>query len=832
MNRLKDVPELARDGSNLGAVIASVREVIQTFRGYRGDPLDAAITRRTATAAGIFNPDGSLAVGQGSVGPQGPPGLPGGVYTPDTTPPPTPDGLAVSAGIGSIYIECHVPVYTQGHGHDLTVVYGAKWPVGDTEPTFSGAVELMRFQGTFTSYSSDPNTRWCIWIKWMSNDDVLSTSPAGGTNGVQATTGQDVSNLLEVLAGEITASQLHSALGTRIDLIDTPMTGLVAQYAALDGTVNSLTTGLSTKASVGYVDTAKADAISAAASSVATVQAQLNTGGSTALAIAAAQGSANTALTNAATAQAAADAVNAALTNIASDSILSPSEKPAVVLDYTVITTEQAGIDAQATNYAITTEKTAYDNAVSALTSYLSTLSGWNTVPGSDVAIVGSTFRSKFADVYTTRQALLDAIAAAAKVIADAAVTQANTATANAATAQSTANAAATTVGSFATAISDVQARLDSGDFAAVKTESSANASSVTGLLAQYTVKLDVNGKVSGYGLASTGPTGAGSAFEVRADKFVIAAETGSAAGAIPFTVLTVPVNIGGVDFSAGVYATKAFIQDAQISNAKIANLAVDNAKISSMGVSKLTAGNLSVGAYVRSTSYSSGYSGFSINADGSAEFNNVVVRGEVVVGSSPAITWDGYRYNMSGSGTHIHQDGRFVMGKVNRNIGFSGSDLFVTGLALVFPTINGSVSSGYVSASDQNLYQTISSWGSNTNQIVVTISGWVDITTTTYGSAFKKLELNVEAYASGGVIYSGFTGGTAVQFPADGAVIRIGYSITYTVARHLGSSTFAPSLGIHALVTCRDASNGTTPLYVIQNVTLNSSMTVQDIVG
>lgn len=831
MNRLKDVPELARDGSNLGAVIASVREVLQTFRGYRGDPLDAAITRRTATAAGIFNSDGSLAVGQGGVGPQGPPGPPGDTYTPDTTPPPTPDGLAVSAGIGSIYIECNVPVYTQGHGHDLTVVYGAKWPIGEAEPTFSGAVELMRFQGTFTSYSSDPNTRWCIWIKWLSNDDVLSTSPAGGTNGVQATTGQNVANLLAILDGEITASQLHSALGTRIDLIDTPVTGLVAKFTALDDEINSPTTGLATKASVGYVDDAKADAISAAASSVATVQAQLDTGGTTALAIAAAQSAADTAQGDAAAAQAAADAVSDALTNIASDSILSPSEKPAVVLDYMVITTEQAGIDAQATNYAITTEKTAYDNAVTALTSYLGTLTGWNTVPGGDVVIVGSTFRSKFADVYTTRQALLDAIAAAAKVIADDAVTQANTALANAATAQSTAEAAATTAGSFATAISDVQARLDTGDFAAVKTESSASASSITGLHAQYTVKLDVNGKVSGYGLASTGPTGAGSAFEIRADKFVIAAETGAAAGAIPFTVLTVPVNIGGVDFSAGVYATKAFVLDAQITNAKIANLAVDNAKISSMGVSKLTAGNLSVGAYVRSTSYSAGYSGFSINADGSAEFNNVVVRGEMVVGSNPTITFDGYNYNMSGYGTHIYNDGRFAMGKSGRCIGFSGSDLFIKGLARLFPTIGGSTAwSG--GAADATLNCAVSSWGSMTDYIVVTITGYLDVyTASTGGTAWKKVVAQIYPYASGGTVSYAYTFNSDILWPNDTGVCRIGYSITYTVSKYLGASYFSPSLGVSASVTCRNPDGGGS-VVALNYIALNAYMTVQDMAG
>ncbi len=113
-------------------------------------------------------------------------------------------------------------------------------------------------------------------------------------------------------------------------------------------------------------------------------------------------------------AQADATAANNALANIASDNILSPSEKPAVVLDYTNITNEQSGIDAQATSYSITTEKTTYDTAVSELTTYVGTLSGWNTIPGSDVTIVGTTFRTKFSDVYTARQALLNKIAAVA----------------------------------------------------------------------------------------------------------------------------------------------------------------------------------------------------------------------------------------------------------------------------------------------------------------------------------------------------------------------------------------------------------------------------------
>lgn len=129
-----------------------------------------------------------------------------------------------------------------------------------------------------------------------------------------------------------------------------------------------------------------------------------------------AQATANAAVTAAAAANTAAAAANSELANIASDSVLSKGEKPAVILDVAAITGEQAGIDAQATSYGITTQKTAYDAAVSALTTYLAGLttpSAWNDVAG-DTTIVGSTFRTKFADVYATRQALLNAIATVA----------------------------------------------------------------------------------------------------------------------------------------------------------------------------------------------------------------------------------------------------------------------------------------------------------------------------------------------------------------------------------------------------------------------------------
>ena len=115
---------------------------------------------------------------------------------------------------------------------------------------------------------------------------------------------------------------------------------------------------------------------------------------------------------------------------------------------------------------------------------------------------------------------------------------------------------------------------------AAIQVEATTRASVDTGLLAQYTVKVDVNGRVAGFGLASTSAGGTPiSEFVVIADKFAVVSP--AATGETP----KVPFAIGTVDGITRVAMVNAFIQDAAISNAKIANLAVDNAKIANLAV-------------------------------------------------------------------------------------------------------------------------------------------------------------------------------------------------------------------------------------------------------
>ncbi len=128
--------------------------------------------------------------------------------------------------------------------------------------------------------------------------------------------------------------------------------------------------------------------------------------------------SADTLQANATNAVAIASAAEAQLASIADDSILSPGEKPAVMQTYDTLIAEQSYLVSQANALNITTEKNQYNNAISALILYLGTIPGWNVVPGTDVAINLTTFNSKFVDVYTKKQILLNKLADVASTLA------------------------------------------------------------------------------------------------------------------------------------------------------------------------------------------------------------------------------------------------------------------------------------------------------------------------------------------------------------------------------------------------------------------------------
>lgn len=177
---------------------------------------------------------------------------------------------------------------------------------------------------------------------------------------------------------------------------------------------------------------------------------------------------------------------------------------------------------------------------------------------------------------------------------------KANTATQNIATVQSQVSTLTTQQSATANQVDTLQTTVGQNT-ASIQTVSQ----SVDGLYAQKYIKLDVNGKVAGWGGANTGKE---SNFILNFDSFAIG--SGDSAGYYPFIFRSTPYtdpNTGTV-FPVGAYIKSAFmdyqsvktshiedlavktskIGDAAITNAKIEDLAVTNAKIANVSVDTL----------------------------------------------------------------------------------------------------------------------------------------------------------------------------------------------------------------------------------------------------
>ena len=126
----------------------------------------------------------------------------------------------------------------------------------------------------------------------------------------------------------------------------------------------------------------------------------------------------------------------------------------------------------------------------------------------------------------------------------------------------------------------------------------------VDGISGKYTVKVDNNGYVAGFGLASSPNNGVPfSDFAIVADKFSIAPVNSNTNGASPFYYVTAPFVQNGVTIPAGAYIKTAYISDASITNAKISNL--DATKITSGFISadRIQAGSILISKLTDGTS-------------------------------------------------------------------------------------------------------------------------------------------------------------------------------------------------------------------------------------
>lgn len=161
------------------------------------------------------------------------------------------------------------------------------------------------------------------------------------------------------------------------------------------------------------------------------------------------------------------------------------------------------------------------------------------------------------------------------------------------------------------------------GNSASIQT----NLTSINGLQGKYTVKIDVNGYVAGFGLAVDANNATPvSNFIVNVDNFAIGSP--GATNFYPFIVS------GGV-----VYIKSAAIEDASIIDAKIGSLAADKIFAASGTIADIIVGaghitNLMIGSYIESDNYVAGVSGWRLDKTANVEFNNGTFRGALAAAS------------------------------------------------------------------------------------------------------------------------------------------------------------------------------------------------------
>ncbi|GAO71192.1 DUF1983 domain-containing protein [Comamonas sp. E6] len=227
----------------------------------------------------------------------------------------------------------------------------------------------------------------------------------------------------------------------------------------------------------------------------------------------------------------------------------------------------------------------------------------------------------------------------------------------------------------------------DEQALAAIATEASTRATTDGYLGAQYSVRMQLSqgGQqvVGGFGISGTtsGTAGPQIDFGVMANSFWIAAPSGSPGGVSnvkPFSVQTTSQTVNGQVIPAGVYMDAVYINNVTALWARFGNLVADTIQATSISVTKLTGGNLSVGAWINSSNYVSGSTGWSINSNGQAEFSGVTVRGTIYssAGTIGGITINGNGLNVGGfwgyvwppagqSGLHIGPNG-ILLGNAN----------------------------------------------------------------------------------------------------------------------------------------------------------------------
>lgn len=228
--KVPSIPAINKE--NTVEVLQAIKDILEVREGKRGDELDQVATLRDLVALELVDTGGSVSrTNAGGTGylPVVPPGWGSNDYNPETdlTTPPAPTNLIARPGITDVLLFWDNATYKN---HSYTEVWRS-----DTD-VLGDAVRIGTTSGFSFSDAVKEGRTYYYWVRFVSATNVIG--PYNQTSGTIAITELSPERLLTLLTGEITASQLHSDLGSRINLIDGPV-GLVGSVNARIGAVQT-----------------------------------------------------------------------------------------------------------------------------------------------------------------------------------------------------------------------------------------------------------------------------------------------------------------------------------------------------------------------------------------------------------------------------------------------------------------------------------------------------------------------------------------------------------------------------------------------------------------
>jgi hypothetical protein len=207
--RTPGIPDIRAD--NVAEVVRAIKDTLQVREGRSGDPLDQNVTLRHLTALGLATPDGTTTVNGGGDLPVGPPGGgPGDGYDPggDLSTPPAPEGLEVHPGGVLISVFWIGASY---RNHAYTEIWRS------AEDLLASAVMIGTSPTNLYADPVDFDSTYWYWIRFVSKADVRG--PYNAESGTMGHTMLDSDKAILALSSVIVGSPLWMDMTQRISQI-------------------------------------------------------------------------------------------------------------------------------------------------------------------------------------------------------------------------------------------------------------------------------------------------------------------------------------------------------------------------------------------------------------------------------------------------------------------------------------------------------------------------------------------------------------------------------------------------------------------------------------